>query len=252
MADESMSTRVECSAGASLVDALGPLCVAGERSRLRAWGWLSAATLQVGRSAPVELRGELELVSSDLWLGPEGELHGTVVLAALAAGALPVLTGGRLLMATCGEVEAERVAVEAAAVSAKAYGSSAAEAAPSAPEKAPMDATSRGSRAAATEARPAAPAAPAVSGWAAVAAASATVQAAAEEDEEIDADELERGDVLLHPVLGRCRVLGLLGGDAVKVQIGGRSDSRKLVLRVFRILRQGDTREFRLEKREDR
>lgn len=100
----------------------------------------------------------------------------------------------------------------------------------------------------ATPTQPIAPApAPAAGGgsWGRVAAAS---DRAREDDaalEEVDTDELSRGDILIHPKLGNCRVLGVVSDDAVRVQVPSGSP-RKLMMRVFRMYREGDGR-FRLE-----
>lgn len=84
--------------------------------------------------------------------------------------------------------------------------------------------------------------------WAAVAAASAKVSAGDwEEDGEVDVDELERGDTLRHPALDVCTVVGVISDDAVKVRLPNGS-VRKLVMRGFRLFREGDNA-FRIEKK---
>lgn len=199
----------------------------GDSSTLRFQlvGWLGGAILQVADADPLELSGAMEVLSSDLsW--NQGQLEGTVIVAMLAGGGLPVLTGGRLIDAVGGEAFAMEQGAAALAA------------------QAPRQAEDKTTKAAAPAAAP--------SGWAAVAAASESVKAANEEPEEVPPSSLQRGDYLLHPMLGRCRVLGQLSSDAVKVQVSGGRTSRKLMLRVFKIIQVGDGREFELIKRESK
>ncbi len=68
-----------------------------------------------------------------------------------------------------------------------------------------------------------------------------------EDDGEVDVDELERGDVLLHPSLDECTILAVISDDAVKVRLPNGS-VRKLVMRNFQLFAEGDGM-FRVEKR---
>lgn len=86
-------------------------------------------------------------------------------------------------------------------------------------------------------------------GWGDVAAVSAKVAAGAldADDGEVDVDELDRGDTIDHPTLEKCVVVGVLGDDAVKVRLVNGS-VRKLVMRGFRLYREGD-HHFRIERK---
>jgi hypothetical protein len=64
----------------------------------------------------------------------------------------------------------------------------------------------------------------------------------------VDVDELSRGDILEHPILGTCRVMRVVDDDSALVQVGGGGRSRKLMLKIFNIIRIDDSR-FELEKR---
>ena len=82
--------------------------------------------------------------------------------------------------------------------------------------------------------------------WARVLAASQE-SSATDDDGEIDVDELERGDIILHPSLEECTILAVISDDAVKVQLPNGS-VRKLVMRNFRLFADGDG-QYRVEKR---
>ncbi len=84
--------------------------------------------------------------------------------------------------------------------------------------------------------------------WSTVAAVSAAVSAGTDLENEIDVDELLRGDVLQHPALSACTVVKVVSDDAIKVQLADGS-VRKLMMRPFRILRDGEGRNFKIEKR---
>jgi predicted DNA-binding protein with PD1-like motif len=98
-------------------------------------------------------------------------------------------------------------------------------------------------------AAPPAPAAPA-SAWAAVSAVSAQVQAggAYDDEDDVDTDDIERGDILLHPTLHKCTVVKVEGDDAIRVRVQNGA-VRKLMLRPFRLLRTDEPRTFRIEKK---
>ena len=85
--------------------------------------------------------------------------------------------------------------------------------------------------------------------WGAVTAYSAKVQEDIENTDDVDLDHLKRGDVLLHPSLGRCRFHELLGEDSAKVLLPNQS-MRKLMMRVFRIVPAGPDRVFNLIKKD--
>lgn len=85
--------------------------------------------------------------------------------------------------------------------------------------------------------------------WGAVTAFSAKVQADIENSDDVDLDALKRGDVLLHPSLGRCRFHEALGEDSAKVLLPNQS-MRKLMMRVFRIVPAGPDRVFNLIKKD--
>ena len=85
--------------------------------------------------------------------------------------------------------------------------------------------------------------------WGAVTAYSAKVQEDIENSYDVDLDHLKRGDVLLHPSLGRCRFHESLGEDSAKVLLPNQS-MRKLMMRVFRIVPAGPDRVFNLIKKD--
>jgi hypothetical protein len=85
--------------------------------------------------------------------------------------------------------------------------------------------------------------------WGAVTAYSAKVQEDIENSDDVDLDHLKRGDVLLHPSLGRCRFHESLGEDSAKVLLPNQS-MRKLMMRVFRIVPAGPDRVFNLIKKD--
>ena len=58
---------------------------------------------------------------------------------------------------------------------------------------------------------------------------------------------IDRGDTIDHPTLEKCVVVGVLGDDAVKVRLVNGS-VRKLVMRGFRLYREGD-HHFRIERK---
>ncbi len=170
-------------------------------------------------------------------------------LVAARGGSLRLTLSGVLASAMSGapSFAAGRIA-RATAVAVNAWISLPADehAAPPSRAAAPVDRASLPPRA--TPTHPIAPAtAPAAggAGWGRVAAAS---DRAREDDsalEEVDTDELSRGDILIHPKLGNCRVLGVVSDDAVRVQVPSGSP-RKLMMRVFKMFREGDGR-YRLE-----
>lgn len=85
--------------------------------------------------------------------------------------------------------------------------------------------------------------------WGAVTAFSAKVQEEIENSSDVDLDELRRGDVLLHPALGRCRFHEAIGEDSAKVLLPNQS-MRKLMMRVFRIVPAGPDRTYNLIKKD--
>lgn len=101
-------------------------------------------------------------------------------------------------------------------------------------------------------ARPASGPAPSpapASAWAKVMDVSDEVQAGADDDElDVDTDDLERGDTLLHPTLDRCTVVKVEGDDAIRVRVPNGS-VRKLMLRPFRLLRTDQAGVYRIEKK---
>lgn len=78
---------------------------------------------------------------------------------------------------------------------------------------------------------------------------SAKVQEEIENSSDVDLDELRRGDVLLHPALGRCRFHEAIGEDSAKVLLPNQS-MRKLMMRVFRIVPAGPDRTYNLIKKD--
>jgi len=93
-----------------------------------------------------------------------------------------------------------------------------------------------------------APSTPAGASWASVAKVSAVVQAEQGSTGELDPSVLQRGDVVLHPTLGRCTFMNVEPSGAIRVRLrdGG---VRKLVMRFFRIERGDAPKHFRLVKR---
>lgn len=211
----------------------------------------------------------VQIVQADAVLGPDGFVCHAIVSA--SCGGVPVLVGGRLI---AGEAVALTLVVQPAAGEGESV---AATRTPPAPVAASPLSASQPSRHASAgsgprdepDARPAprassddvrsTPAAsspggvrpsssPTAGGWSRVAAVSAQVAGLDADDQEVDADDLERGDVLLHPKLGRCLMLGLSGSDAVRIRVPSGS-ARKLTLRPFRVYRTGNGREFELRMR---
>ena len=67
-----------------------------------------------------------------------------------------------------------------------------------------------------------------------------------DDEDDFDIDELKRGDILIHPKLGRCRVWAILQSDAVSVVLPN-NRTRKLKINMFSIVQQNDKREFLLK-----
>ncbi len=88
------------------------------------------------------------------------------------------------------------------------------------------------------------------SAWAKVAAASKSVQdGILDDDGEIDVDELERGDTILHPSLDKCSVVAVINDDAIKVRLPNGS-VRKLMMRSFRLIAEpGEERTFKIVRK---
>jgi predicted DNA-binding protein with PD1-like motif len=88
------------------------------------------------------------------------------------------------------------------------------------------------------------------SAWAQVSAVSEEVQAGGgfEDEDDVDTDDIERGDILLHPTLHKCTVVKVEGDDAIRVRVQNGA-VRKLMLRPFRLLRTDEPRTFRIEKK---
>lgn len=276
---------IRCTPGESLDSALERVRseAGAEAVHARAFGTISGVEVLLpdGEGVLSVLRHDAtaELVQCDA-LASEDGVHCSGVVS-LVVGGVPLTIGGRLRIAAALDVTLVIHVVGASDVLAASVSM------PESPSRGPVVVERGGSAAGAREPAAAAPRASSggrasgaaavesslgVSGgraaggghvgggsgvasgqgaWARVAAVSATVQGAEDDDDdEVDADDLERGDVLLHPKLGRCRVLGQSGVDAVRVQVPSGSP-RKLMMRPFRIFRCGDTREFELRRRED-
>ena len=83
--------------------------------------------------------------------------------------------------------------------------------------------------------------------WSAVEALSNQIESG-ETGEDVDVEDLQRGDVLLHPTLNQCTVVQVLGDDALRVRVPNGA-VRKLMMRPFRLLQDGSERVFRIEKK---
>ena len=83
-----------------------------------------------------------------------------------------------------------------------------------------------------------------------MAAASKSVQdGILDDDGEIDVDELERGDTILHPSLDKCSVVAVINDDAIKVRLPNGS-VRKLMMRSFRLIAEpGEERTFKIVRK---
>ena len=68
-----------------------------------------------------------------------------------------------------------------------------------------------------------------------------------ETGEDVDVEDLQRGDVP-HPTLNQCTVVQVLGDDALRVRVPNGA-VRKLMMRPFRLLQDGSERVFRIEKK---
>ena len=215
-----------------------------------------------------------------------GELNGSVVVAS-DAGGLPVTAAGRFVRAACDGVWA-RVESEATFAAATARVRELAERPPTEPARqvvapapappprpapAPAPPVARPTIAPAPAVPPRQPASPMTPERAAIAAAAArpggppraepapasawaNVAKASQAfddggDDELDVEDLERGDVLLHPSLAKCTVVSIVGEDAVQVRLANGS-VRKLKMTEFRLFREGDTRTFRIARKEPR
>jgi hypothetical protein len=95
---------------------------------------------------------------------------------------------------------------------------------------------------------------PAGGGWASAVAASTAPRGAlaasassANPDDDEDDDELRPGDLLIHPALGRCKVVAATDGEKVRVRLPA-GKLTELHLRVVKVRRAADedgTRVFR-------
>lgn len=249
---------------------------------LRAFGEVEDVELDIGGST-VHL-DEALLVSLDASIARiagQATVRCAVVVTATRGG-LPTTVGGQLRSATCVDVEAALLPFDATGATRRAGPdgtailevdatdsvSSAPEAAPAPePERPAKPATrpvpkkpeprkpeprrteSRRAESRRTESRPEPrqPTAKPVEkkDWSAVAALSAGN--GWQDDGEVDVDELNRGDTLLHPSLDRCLVINVINDDAVKVRLSTGS-VRKLVMRGFRLFREEEG-VFRIEKK---
>lgn len=246
-----------------------------ESGFVRAFGFVRDAQLRVdGQLIEASAATLVSLSGSVTSSGSKPVFRATAVLSYMSGG-VPILVGGELVSAFADGVECWFDGVGDPAVSeskpprrdgpaprhAKPKPAPAAVATPelpfesSQPEKveAPIAKAPRPERPQARVARPqpaAAPAAPKAKAspgnWARVLEASQSV-AEDEDDGEVDVDELERGNVLLHPSLAECTILAVISDDAVKVTLPNGS-VRKLVMRNFRLFAEGDGK-FRVEKR---
>jgi predicted DNA-binding protein with PD1-like motif len=271
------SWRLRPRPGMQLEDAVVTLAAEHgvESAWVRAMGRISHVELGIvsADGSPrvcLSTEGVAELVSLDATLTNSGAglvFRGTAVVAVDAAG-VPVLRGGWLGSARVVEVDVmvteadeaassprgrEAVAPPVEVVAARPVAPRSVPPAVQAPPLAaaparPAPAFTRPQPASAPAAAPL-PAAPVTPDWGAVMAFSDTLQKQIEQDDEVDVDSLQKNDVLLHPALGRCRFLGLIGDDSVKVLLPNQS-TRKLVLRVFKVVPDEGNRVFRLVKRD--
>lgn len=211
------------------------------------------------------------LAGLDAVIDGDGELQSAVVTT-LAAG-VPVTVAGRLVSAIAVDVAARvehvassllasaaaPVAAPPAVVAARPAASSASAPVSAGPRAMPAPTPTRTAPAAPQAPRTTASPVPAPrplataaspASWAAVSAASDRVKAgASDEPEPIEIDELERGDLLMHPTLGRCTFLQVADTDAIKVKLGNGSP-QKLMMRVFDVLPTDTARVFKLRKRD--
>ena len=220
-----------------------------EPAWLRAVGRLSSLSIAVPNTGAQHFEGDIELLSL------EGRFGGTLrVVAAIGVGSGHAVTVGGVLLQAC-FVEGDALVddagtadalglVERPAVPGSAPRGPAEDVAPPRP---PTPASGRGGSPASQPA--VAPVAPRAAAWAQVAAASEELVSRLDDDDEIESDELVRGNVLVHPTLGRCRVLQIVGVDMVRVQLPSRSTPQKLMLRPFRVVKTDEAGCFRLDKR---
>ena len=240
-------------------------------SFVRGFGFVTDAVVRIGdQEVRVNAGTLVSLIGSAHLDGDSVVFRATVVLSH-SVGGVPVLVGGELVEARAEGVEccftgAKQPAVAPAdapppahakpapkaKVSAPAQEQTEAPAAKPPPEKLPKRSVAKEftapERRSPPKKRAEKPRATSAD-WARVLAASQDMSASGD-DGEIDVDELERGDVLLHPSLDECTILAVISDDAVKVRLPNGS-VRKLVMRNFRLFADGDGR-FRVEKRAKR
>jgi hypothetical protein len=231
---------------------------------VRGFGFVRGAIVRVGDQELTVSAATLVSLTGSAHVADDGVVFRATAVLSHSVGGVPVLIGGELLAAEADGVECvfDRATVESVNVSAPddappAHAKPAAPsspvpvastpvrvgepapeklAKPSIPKKAPVRRENkRASKAVATSAD-----------WARVLAASQEATAS-DADGEVDVDELERGDILLHPSLEECTILAVISDDAVKVRLPNGS-VRKLVMRNFRLFSEGDGR-YRVEKR---
>ncbi len=198
----------------------------------------------------------LQLMATALaTLGGQPTVRGGQVLGLLAADVTVLLQRSTSFGASASASPSHRAATENAPSRPAAVPVVVSRTAPPSPVAAPRPSTSQGGSMRVQPAAPlsglSSPAAPpaAALDWGAVTAFSAKVQADIENSDDVDLDALKRGDVLLHPSLGRCRFHEALGEDSAKVLLPNQS-MRKLMMRVFRIVPAGPDRVFNLIKKD--
>ncbi|MCB9520465.1 MAG: hypothetical protein H6699_06280 [Myxococcales bacterium] len=283
-----MSSRQHrLSPGDELVTTIATLCDAAgvAEAWIRAVGRADSARLRVG-AVDVEI-GECVLASFDArWRASNGgwQLRATAVVS-FSTGGIPQTVAGEVTRLVCDDIDvvfvggaeapdgavptgsappppaeratsspAERRTSSPAAPSSSPASRPAPTPAPSgasslerAPSPAPRPAEGRPAASPTRREAPAPSPAPA-SAWARVAAVSQAVSAGAGDDDEVDVDELQRGDVLLHPSLAKCIVVGVAGDDALNVRLANGS-VRKLKMSELRLVREGSDRVFRIERK---
>lgn len=229
---------------------------------VRGLGFVRDARIRVGESEVTVTNATVVALNATVHTGDSTLVRATATLS-YSYGGVPVVVAGEVIAA---DVESLECWIDGAPSPARAPDDApppqhakpkAAAVEPAvqstAPAKAERTATPKATRPNRPAPRASSPAEPKIApkpkaspaDWARVVAASQDLTE--QDDGEIDVDELERGDVLLHPSLDACTILAVISDDAVKVRLPNGS-VRKLVMRNFRLFAEGGGR-FRVEKR---
>lgn len=192
------------------------------------------------------------LVSLDASVSDAGKTIRAMAVLAVNAGGVPLTVSGELLSATCEDVQVGIMAFGASAPTETASYVAAEPTAAAKPAAKPASQPRRPERPQRPQPKaPRKPSKPAAaspaSAWSRVAEVSAAVEAGDDWENEVDVDQLNRGDKLHHPALDVCTVVNVISDDAIKVQLPNRA-VRKLSMKPFVITKEGPG-VFRLHKR---